>query len=74
VVGVLNLVVVCLLDVLHLVINKGLGEVAALSLKGAIDHTFPFLVLVFLQRDVRGFPVVVIVLIGMIGWILLTHC
>jgi hypothetical protein len=53
VIGVLSLVVVCLLDVLHLVINTSLGEVAALSPRGATDHVFLFVVLVLLQRDVR---------------------
>jgi hypothetical protein len=48
VVGALSLVVLSLLDVLHLVINTSLGEVAALSLKGATDHTFLFVVLVLL--------------------------
>jgi hypothetical protein len=38
-----------LVDVLHLVINTSLGEVAALSLIGATDHTFLFVVLVLLQ-------------------------
>jgi hypothetical protein len=41
VVGLESLQVVSLLDVLHLVINTSLGEVAALSLRGAIDHAFP---------------------------------
>jgi hypothetical protein len=53
VMGMLSLAVVCLLDVLHLVINTSLGEVATLSLRGATDHSFPFVVLVLLQRDVR---------------------
>jgi hypothetical protein len=53
VMGMLSLAVVCLLDVLHLVINTSLGEVAALSLRGATDHIFSFVVLVLLQRDVR---------------------
>jgi hypothetical protein len=49
VMGMLSLAVVCLLDVLHLVINTSLGEVAALSLRGTTDHVFPFVVLVLLQ-------------------------
>jgi hypothetical protein len=49
VVGTLSLVVLGLLDVLHLVINKSLGEVATLSLRGATDHAFFFVVLVLLQ-------------------------
>jgi hypothetical protein len=48
-VGTLSLVLLSLLDVLHLVINKSLGEVAVLSLRGATDHSFPFVVLVLLQ-------------------------
>jgi hypothetical protein len=53
VMGMLSLAVVCLLDVLHLAINTSLAEVAALSLRGATDHVFPFVVLVLLQRDMR---------------------
>jgi hypothetical protein len=45
----LSLVVLSLQDVLHLVINTSLGEVAALSLRGAMDHAFFFVVLVLLQ-------------------------
>jgi hypothetical protein len=45
-VGTLSLVVLSLLDVLHLVINTSLGEVAVLSLRGATDHRFYFVVLV----------------------------
>jgi hypothetical protein len=48
-VGTLSLVVLSLLDVLHLVINTSLLEVAVLSLRGATDHAFPFVVLVLLQ-------------------------
>jgi hypothetical protein len=48
VVGSLSLVLVCLLDSLHLVINTSLGEVAVLSLRGATNHTFHFMVLVLL--------------------------
>jgi hypothetical protein len=44
-----SLVVLNLLDVLHLVINTSLGEVAALSLRGATDHAFLFVVLLLLQ-------------------------
>jgi hypothetical protein len=53
VMGMFILAVVCLLGVLHLVINMSLGEVTTLSLKGAADHVFPFVVLELLQRDVR---------------------
>jgi hypothetical protein len=69
VMGMLSLAVVCLLDVLHLVINMSLGEVTTLSLRGATYHVFPFVVFVLLQRNVRLFPMVVIALIG---WIFLT--
>jgi hypothetical protein len=48
-VDTLSLVVLSLLDVFHLVINTSLGEVAALSLGGATDHAFLFVVLVILQ-------------------------
>jgi hypothetical protein len=48
-VGTLSLVVLSLLDVLHLVINTSLLEVAVLSLRGATDNAFPFVVLVLLQ-------------------------
>jgi hypothetical protein len=47
-VDALSLVVLCLLDSLHLAINMSLEEVAALSLRGATDHAFPFMVLVLL--------------------------
>jgi hypothetical protein len=49
IVGALSLVVLCLLDGLHLVINTSLGEVAVLSLRGATDHIFLFMVIVLLQ-------------------------
>jgi hypothetical protein len=39
-VGLESLQVMSLLDVLHLVINTSLGEVAALSLREATDHAF----------------------------------
>jgi hypothetical protein len=48
-VGALSLVVLSLLDALHLVINMSLGQVAVLSLSGATNHAFPFMVLVLLQ-------------------------
>jgi hypothetical protein len=48
-VGILSLVVLSLLDVLHLVINTSLGEVTVLSLGGATNHAFPFVVLALLQ-------------------------
>jgi hypothetical protein len=49
IVGALSLVVLCLLDGLHLVIITSLGEVAVLSLRGATDHIFLFMVIVLLQ-------------------------
>jgi hypothetical protein len=49
IVDTLSLVVLSLLEVLHLVINTSLGEVAALSLRGATDHAFLLVVLVLLQ-------------------------
>jgi hypothetical protein len=48
-VDTLSQVVLSLLDVLHLVINTSMGEVAVLSLRGATDHAFLFMVLVLLQ-------------------------
>jgi hypothetical protein len=48
VVGLESLQMVSLLDVLHLVINMTLGEVAALSLREATDHTFPIMIVVLL--------------------------
>jgi hypothetical protein len=47
-VSTLSLVVLSLLDVLHLVINTSLGEVAVLSLRGATDHGLSFVALVLL--------------------------
>jgi hypothetical protein len=49
VVGLESLQVVSLMDVLHLVINTSLGEVATSSLRGATDHAFPIVVVVLLQ-------------------------
>jgi hypothetical protein len=67
VMGMLSLVVVFLLGTLHLGINTSLGEVTSLSLRGATNHIFPFVVLVLLQRDLRWFPVVIIALVDMVG-------
>jgi hypothetical protein len=61
-----TMVVLSLLDVLHLVINTSLGEVAVLSLRRAMDHAFPFVVIVPLQWDRSGLPMVVL---GLTGWI-----
>jgi hypothetical protein len=47
-VDTLSLVVLILLDVLHPVINTSLGEVTTLSIRGAMDHAFFFVVLVLL--------------------------
>jgi hypothetical protein len=55
-----------LLDVLHLVINTSLGEVAVLILRRATDYAFPYVVVVPLQWDRSGLPMVVL---GLIGWI-----
>jgi hypothetical protein len=68
-VSTLGLVVLSLLDVLHLVINTSLGEVAVLSLRGATNHGLCFVVLVLLRLDGSGFPMVVPGLIGLTGWI-----
>jgi hypothetical protein len=61
-----TMVVLSLLDVLHLVINTSLGEVAVLSLRRATDHASPFVVVVPLQWDKSGLPMVVL---GLTGWI-----
>jgi hypothetical protein len=61
-----TMVVLSLLDVLHLVINTSLGEVKVLSLRRATDHAFPFMVVVPLQWDRSGLPMVVL---GLTGWI-----
>jgi hypothetical protein len=68
-VGTLSLVVLSLLDVLHIVINTSFGEVTVLSLRRATDHAFLFVVVVPLQWDRSGLPMVVPGLIGMTGWI-----
>jgi hypothetical protein len=61
-----TMVVLSLLDVLHLVINTSLGEVAVLSLRRAADHAFSFVVVVPLQWDRSGLPMGVL---GLTGWI-----
>jgi hypothetical protein len=61
-----TMVVLSLLDVLHLVINTSLGEVTVLSLRRATDHAFPFVVIVPLQWDRSGLPMVVL---GLTGWV-----
>jgi hypothetical protein len=68
VVRVLSLVMLSLLDALHFMVDTSLGGVTALSLRGATDHAFPFVVLVLLQKYGSGFPVVVPALIVVIGW------
>jgi hypothetical protein len=69
-----TMVVLSLLDDLHLMINTSLGEVAVLSIRRATDHAFPVVVVVPLQWDRSGLPMVVLdltgwiaVLIGMVG-------
>jgi hypothetical protein len=69
-----TMVVLSLLDVLHLVITTSLGEVAVLSLRRTTDHAFPFVVVVPLQWDKSGLPMLVLgltrriaVLIDMVG-------
>jgi hypothetical protein len=49
VVGTLSQVVLSLLDIFHLVINTSLGEVATLSIRGAMNHGLSFVVIVLLQ-------------------------
>jgi hypothetical protein len=68
-VGVVSLVVLSLLDVLLLVVDASLGEVIALSLRGVMVHSLPFVAFVLLQRDESGFPVVFPVLVVVVGWI-----
>jgi hypothetical protein len=63
-VDTLSQVMLSLLDVLHLVINTSLGEVATLSLRGATNHAFLFVVLVLLQWDRSGLLMVVLGLTG----------
>jgi hypothetical protein len=61
-----TMVVLSLLNVLHLVINTSLGQVAVLSLRRATDHAFPFVLVVPFQWDSSGLPMVVL---GLTGWI-----
>jgi hypothetical protein len=61
-----TMVVLSLLDVFHLAINTSLGEVAVLSLRRATNHAFPFMVVVLLQWDRSGLPMVVL---GLTGWV-----
>jgi hypothetical protein len=49
VVSMVSLVVFCFLDVLHLVLNMMVGEVVALSLRGATVHGLPFVAFVLFQ-------------------------
>jgi hypothetical protein len=56
-------------NALHLVVDTSSGEVTTLGLRGTVDHVFPFVVLILLQRDVRCSPIVVI---ASIVWIFLT--
>jgi hypothetical protein len=80
VVGLESLEVVCLLGVLPLALNMGMGEVVALRWRGGMVHGLPFVVLVLLQLERVGFLIVVTVvmfvgvaLIGEMFWIVLTH-
>jgi hypothetical protein len=66
VVGMVSLVVLSFLDVLHLVLNTRVGEVVALSWRGATVHGLLFVAFVLLQRDGSGFPGVVLVLVEMV--------
>jgi hypothetical protein len=61
-----TMVVLSLLDILHLVINTSLGEVVVLRLRGGTNHCLSFVVLVLLQWDRSGLPMVVL---GLKGWI-----
>jgi hypothetical protein len=78
VVGLESLQVVSLLGVLPLVLNTGMRGVVALRWRGGTVHGFPFVVLVLLQLERDGFPVVVFVvvfvevaLVGNMFWIVL---
>jgi hypothetical protein len=70
---------VCLLEVLPLVLNTGIGGVVALRWRGGTVHGFPFVVLVLLQVERDGsliaVTVVVFVEVAFVGkmvWIVLT--
>jgi hypothetical protein len=78
-VGLKSLHVVSLLGVLPLVLNTGMGGVVALRWRGGTVHGLPFVVLVLLQLERDGSPVVVFVvafmvvaLVGKMSWIVLT--
>jgi hypothetical protein len=51
-----SLVVLSLLYVLHLVLNMRVGEVVALSWRGATVCGLPFMAFVLFQRDKSGSP------------------
>jgi hypothetical protein len=79
VVGLESLQEVSLLGVLPLMLNTGLGGVVALSWRGGMVHSFPFVVLVLLQVERDGslgvVTVVVFVEVALVGkmfWIVLT--
>jgi hypothetical protein len=68
-----------LLGVLLLVLNTGMGEVAALSWRGGTVYKFPFVVFVLLQLErvglLRAVTMVVFVEVALVGkmfWIVLT--
>jgi hypothetical protein len=79
VVGLESLQVVSLLGVLLLELNMGMEEVVAMSWRGGMVHSFPFVVLVLLQLERVGSLIVVtmvvfmeVVLVGKMFWIVLT--
>jgi hypothetical protein len=77
--GLESLQVVSLLGVLPLVFNTGMRGVVALSWRGGMVHSFPFVVLVLLQLERVGSLIVVtmmvfveVALVGKMVWIMLT--
>jgi hypothetical protein len=79
VVGLESLQVVSLLGVLPLVLNTGMRGVVALKWRGGTVHGLPFVVLVLLQLETDGSPIVVfmvvfvvVALVGKMSWIVLT--
>jgi hypothetical protein len=68
-VGMGSLVVLSFLEVLRLMLNMRMGEIIALSLRGAMVHGLPFVAFVLLQRDGSDFLVVVSFQVEMVGWV-----
>jgi hypothetical protein len=66
VVGMVSLVVLSLLDVLHLVVNTRVGGVIALSLRGAMVHSLPFVAFALVQRDRGACLIVDLVVVFMV--------